>query len=149
LEPPNPLLTVEIHVTGVPENWDNITTTSKRGAMAVAARKREWLETIIFLGGQERNTAHIPLAEKGHPRRLVHIEQIRWGRLDKGGLYASCKPLIDGLKVVLYRGKGEHRRRITGAGLIYEDDPDHVDWDVTQTIDRNQNPLTKITVEIF
>ena len=63
-------------------------------------------------------------------KRKVRITSIRKRRLDKDNLYFGAKPLVDALK---------------SLGLIVDDDPEHLELEIEQEIDR-KNPCTIIMI---
>lgn len=135
---------VEFTMLGVPTNWSNF----MKNRYVVAEKKNEWLTSTAILGRVARIKAGLPIAEKGHALRILRIHAIRTRLLDKDGLYASCKPIVDGLKSELRRKVDGQFVKVAGAGLIFNDDPSHADWEVTQEkADGKENKIT-IKVEI-
>ena len=137
------MIVVEFGILGTPQNWANWTP----NRMALYAKKKEWLETTIILGRMARNSAGVPIAIFGHPLRYISITQYRIRFLDKDGLFISGKPIVDGLKTELRRKVGKTFEKYPGAGLIFDDDPTHCDWDVKQE-KATGTPQIKIRIEI-
>lgn len=135
---------IEFEMLGVPTNWSNMI----RNRFYMYAKKKEWLDAAEILGRVARVKAGVPIAEKGHPIRILHIHQYRQRLLDKDGLYVSCKPIIDGLKTVLKRKIDGKMVTVSGAGLIYNDDPSHIDWEASQSKCIRDEQKTKIRIEI-
>ena len=137
---------IEFTMLGVPTNWANFA----RNRFVMYAKKKEWLDAAEILGRSARIRAESPIAEKGHKQRLIAVTQFRNRFLDKEGLYVSCKPIIDGLKTVLkVRNKDTGKyENSAGAGLIYDDNEDYVEWVVTQVKCKRDDEKTIITIEI-
>lgn len=135
---------VEFSMLGVPKNWSNY----NPNRYVLHAEKDEWLRSTTILGRVARVKAGCPIAEKGHDLRMVYIHQIRTRFLDKDGLFVSCKPIIDGLKSELRRKVDKQFVKVIGAGLIFNDDPEHADWIVTQEKADGRQNQTYIKVEI-
>lgn len=129
---------------GVPTNWSNFA----KNRFVLYEKKKVWLETTIILGGMARIKAGCPVAEKGHDPRTLHIHQIRTRLLDKDGLYISAKPIVDGLKTELRKKVEKKFVKYEGAGLIFNDNPDHCDWEVTQEKADGRDQKTFIEIEI-
>ena len=122
------LIVVKFSILGVPKNWSNWTP----NRMALYAQKKEWLETTIILGRIARVKAGALVAEKGHSLRTALVFQKRVRLLDKDGLYVSCKPLIDGCKSYLRHKIDGKFEKYIGAGLFYDDNPAHLEWEAKQ-----------------
>jgi hypothetical protein len=137
-------LIIEFSMLGVPTNWSNYMV----NRFVMAEKKREWLETTVILARVARVKANLPIAEKGHDLRFIRIHQIRTRLLDKDGLYSSAKPIVDGLKSELRRKVEGKFVKVVGAGLIFNDDPDHADWEVTQEKANGRDQKVTISIEI-
>jgi hypothetical protein len=136
---------IEFSMLGVPINWSNYMV----NRFVIAEKKREWLESTTILARVARVKAGIPIAEKGHSLRIIQIHQIRTRLLDKDGLYVSCKPIVDGLKSELKRKVEKKFVTVSGAGLIFNDNPSHCDWECTQELasGRDQKVTIRINIE--
>jgi len=135
---------VEFSMLGVPKNWSNF----MRNRYVVYEEKDEWVRSTTILGRVARVKAGRDVAEKGHPLRMVHLHQIRTRLLDKDGLFISNKPIVDGLKTWLRRKVDGEFTQVPGAGLIFNDDPKHCDWNCTQELAGGRDQKITITVEI-
>lgn len=138
------LQVVEFKVVGIPESWSNNGIWSRQAAIAQHKKKSFWTDKVIYLGQVHRTKSGWQSATYGHSQRLVTIRQYRYGILDDDNLFASVKPLLDGLKSFIRR-----RGKVTaGAGLIWNDNPRHCRLAVEQTRIAYPNPgYVFITVE--
>lgn len=135
---------IEFGILGVPINWSNFYV----NRFVMYEKKKEWLEDTIILGRMARIKAGCAVAEKGHDPRILRIHQLRTRFLDKDGLYISAKPIVDGLKTKLRKKIDGKMTSYEGAGLIFNDNPDHCDWEVIQEKADGREQKTTIQIEI-
>jgi hypothetical protein len=136
------VIEVTFQLRGVPENWLN----SRLHHMKAYAMKADWMQQAMMLGAVARQQAKVRPANSSD-RRFVVIWQYRHGVLDDDGLLASAKPIIDGLKTFVKKRFGAQMVSVPGAGLIWDDDPEHATWVVNQyRIGKKMTTMTIVSV---
>lgn len=91
------------------------------------ARAKAELVQIVTL---ERKAAGV-LTAVGGEKRKVHITRYGVRRLDADNLYGGAKILVDALRA---------------AGVIWEDDPDHLDLRITQAKTTRGDARTEVEI---
>lgn len=76
------------------------------------------------------------LVDSPHPLRNVRIVVYRKRPLDYDNLVAGLKPFLDILKCRFFRGKTSRPDLMTWSGVIYDDSPKYVKWDIEQRLAR-------------
>ena len=125
-----PTILVEFEIPGALPSRAN----SRQHWATRARQDRDWLARAIQLGLLARQLARLRPAGPETQRRL-ELTVYRCRLMDPDNLTAAVKPVVDGLKL-------RHSRRLRsmpawvtdpwGAGLIHDDDDDHLVLIVTQ-----------------
>jgi len=116
---------ISFTLKGTPPNWSQ---GKWHGHWSISySEKKAWLERTILMGLQARLQAQWAICRP--EKRIVEIRCYRVQLMDHDGATTSIKPILDGLKVSLFRRERGIRKLLVvpGAGLVYDDSPEYVE----------------------
>jgi hypothetical protein len=89
------------------------------------------------------------LVDSPHRPRAITLKVFRNRSLDWDNLVAGLKPFIDVLKCKFFKGRTSDPNMLTWRGVIYDDSPKYVTWNVPQrTIHPSEGPWKEEGVEV-